>query len=94
MIVEMETKDKLNLAQMEGVLLAQKYHADYVKLTFENTGELLNNISRYINQMLEGYYNPTSVIGEEDEQQSEDAKHEYELNYMTREKQSQYVQKD
>lgn len=76
-VVEMETKDKLNIAQMEGMLLAQKYHADYVKLTFENTGELLGNISRYINQMLESYYNPTSVIGEEDEQQSEDIRQDY-----------------
>ncbi|MBS1890232.1 MAG: hypothetical protein JST59_02990 [Actinobacteria bacterium] len=80
----METKDKVNLANQEGQILAVKYNADFVRLSFENTGELLRTISKYISQMLESYYHPTSVIGEEDEQHDEG---EYELNYISRDKQ-------
>jgi len=64
--------------------MAAKYNADFVRLSFENTGELLRTISRYISLMLESYYHPTSVIGEEEEPH-EDA--EYELNYISRDKQ-------
>jgi hypothetical protein len=60
----MESKDKVNLVNQEGQILANKYRADFVKLTFENTGELLSNIGKYITQMLDSYYHPSSVIGE------------------------------
>lgn len=83
-LVEMETKDKVNLANQEGLILAAKYNADFVRLSFESTGELLKTIGKYITLMLESYYHPASVIGEEAEQQEEG---DYELNYISRDKQ-------
>jgi hypothetical protein len=68
------------------LILAAKYNADFVRLSFENTGELLRTISRYISMMLESYYHPTSVIGEEEEHHDEEEA-EYELNYISRDKQ-------
>jgi 3'-phosphoadenosine 5'-phosphosulfate (PAPS) 3'-phosphatase len=85
-------------------LLASKYKADFIKLSFENSGDLLQMINRYITQMLQSYYHPSSVIGEEEEEHREEEEEDekqpqappavidYELNYISKEKEEEEAQ--
>ena len=55
----MENRDKVNLVNQQGKLLGQKYHGDFVKFSLENSNELLTNVKKYINSMIQNYYYPS-----------------------------------
>lgn len=65
------------------MLLAQKYQGKFMRLSYENSEEIVSVIRSYIHTMIQNYYFPQEIIDEEEDNSSEHNK-QYELNYVSK----------
>lgn len=66
----------------EGALLSKKYQGKFIKLSYENSEEIVSIIKSYVHTMIQNYYFPQEIINEEEDME-EDQK-QYELNYVSK----------
>lgn len=49
------------------MLLAEKYQGKFIKLSYENSEEIVSVIRSYVHTMIQNYYFPQEIIDEEDD---------------------------